>query len=161
MAVSRISCSSISVLDFLMIEEIGDLWDYHAKGDWICITTNGMVKNNGRAVMGRGCAREAANAYAKFPMMLGTRLSLKGNKCFVFVHERIITFPVKHKWFETADLELIAKSANELRIIMNNQLISRIYIPRPGCGNGGLDWSVVQPVLAKYLKSDKFIVITK
>lgn len=31
-----------------------NIWDFYNKGFWIAITTNGTVKKNGEAVMGRG-----------------------------------------------------------------------------------------------------------
>ena len=39
-----------------MKEITGDLWDYYRRPmHTICITTNGTIKKNGKAVMGRGC----------------------------------------------------------------------------------------------------------
>jgi len=46
-----------------------NLWEYPA--DARVITTNGFVKNNGEAVMGRGCAREAARKYPRLPLFWG------------------------------------------------------------------------------------------
>jgi len=39
----------------------GNLWEIEA--DWRVITTNGFVKKDGRAVMGRGVARQALQRY--------------------------------------------------------------------------------------------------
>ena len=54
-----------------MIEVVGNLWTYAA--DFRAITTNGTVKFDGRAVMGRGCAREATQRYPKIARQLGYR----------------------------------------------------------------------------------------
>jgi len=45
-----------------MKEVIGNIWNYYNKGNWIVITTNGTIKKNGEAVMGRGVALEAKNS---------------------------------------------------------------------------------------------------
>ena len=39
-----------------MKEVKGDIWNFYNKGYWIVIPTNGTVKRNGEAVMGRGVA---------------------------------------------------------------------------------------------------------
>lgn len=54
-----------------MKEIKGNLWDYIGKADVICITTNGFVKSNGHAVMGRGCAKQATVRYPDVPKILG------------------------------------------------------------------------------------------
>lgn len=68
----------------------------------ICITTNGFVKNNGCAVMGRGCAKEAADADPSLPRRLGTHLRANGPQVIILGHwmgQRhsipLVTFPVK------------------------------------------------------------------
>lgn len=95
-----------------MIEVTGDLWTYPA--DWRVITTNGTVKKNGECVMGRGCAAEAKKKYLGLALNLGTRIEFYGNVPLVFEQERLVTFPVKHRWYEKADLQLIAKSVSAL-----------------------------------------------
>lgn len=91
-----------------------NIWGLHAKGEWICITTNGVVKRSGEAVMGRGCAREAAQRFPDLPWALGARLDHLGNIPHRFDFERLYTFPVKHVWWERADLDLIKTSARLL-----------------------------------------------
>ena len=70
---------------------------------------------------------------------------------------RIIAFPVKHHWAQKADLELIRKSAEQLVEI--SQYCERVLIPRPGCGNGQLNWEEVKPILEEIL-DDRFYVIS-
>lgn len=50
-----------------MKEVYGDIWEYHKQGYWIVITTNGFVKKNGCAVMGRGVAKQAVTKYPSLP----------------------------------------------------------------------------------------------
>lgn len=147
-----------------MNEIYGNLWD--APGIKV-VTTNGYVKTNGKAVMGRGCALEAAQLYTELPKLLGTAILTKGNHVHLFMcknKENIIfelfTFPVKHEWHQIADLTLIQRSAFELAFLaQENNFHGDITLPRPGCGNGGLKWVDVKPVLEPIL-SDKFKVIT-
>ena len=132
-----------------MIELAGDLWTVPA--DFRVITTNGSIRHDGKAVLGRGCAKEAALKYPRLPRMLGEMLTNYGNHVYFFEREQLgapcglFTFPVKHTWHARADLALIATSVEEFR----RQLLgSAIYVmPRPGCGNGGRSWTDVRPLL--------------
>lgn len=142
-----------------MIEAVGDLWRYPA--DFRVITTNGTVKRNGCAVMGRGCAQEAQARYPQLPRLLGRRLRATGNRVYFFAEHvlgadrGLFTFPVKHAWHETADLTLIVQSVADFQ---RQLLSSATYImPRPGCGNGGLSWTAVRPLLLQL--PDNVVVI--
>lgn len=128
-----------------MIEVYGNLWTYPA--DWRIITTNGFLKKSGECVMGRGCAKEYATMNTTFPRSLGNMIKANGNHVFFWHTEKIITFPVKHQWFDPADLELIRRSIEELT--KHESFCSKeIYVmPRPGCGNGKLPWDAVKPLL--------------
>ena len=53
-----------------MIEVFGDAWEL-SKDHFLCITTNGEVKINGQAVMGKGIAKEAANRFPELPEAFG------------------------------------------------------------------------------------------
>lgn len=136
-----------------MIEVTGNLWTYPA--DFRVITTNGARRSDGCAVMGRGCAREAAVKWPNFPAVLGARIRKQGNHVHLFRDWSLFTFPVKHHWQEPADYNLIIRSVYEL-----NQLIVSQFdyvMPRPGCGNGGLAWVMVQPLLVSLPDNVKVI----
>lgn len=144
-----------------MIEVRGNLWTFPAQAR--IITTNGFIKKNGECVMGRGCAQEAKTKWPDLPLMLGQAIQGNGNEAFWFPipseHEPLITFPVKHKWFEKADLDLIRKSATKIAGMTALKRLKVIVLPRPGCGNGQLLWEDVKPVLEPIL-DDRFHVIT-
>ena len=82
-----------------MIEITGDLWDYLGNADVICITTNGFVKRNGEAVMGRGCAKQAASRYPTITKTLGKANLKQGWRYPAFLVEdkgtQIWSYPVK------------------------------------------------------------------
>jgi len=157
-----------------MKEITGDIWDYHKKGHWIVITTNGNVKASGEAVMGKGIALQAKQKFPSLPQDLGKAIIFKGNKLWSWPEFRLITFPTKHNWRDKSDLLLIEKSTQELVSWLNsardffaNQLKlemeeckTKLYIVRPGCNSGGLDWKNVKPILEKYL-DDRFVVVER
>lgn len=137
-----------------MKEAKGDLWTFSGHK---VITTNGYIKTNGACVMGRGCAYQAMLKYPKLPFELGELIKNHGNHVYYFKEFNIVTFPVKHNWWEKADLKLIKESAYEilsLTISTNEQF----YLPKPGCGNGQLEWEDVKKVIEPIL-SDQFTVI--
>lgn len=135
-----------------MIEVKGNLWDYPA--DYRVITTNGTVKKNGACVMGRGCAAEASKRYPKLPFDLGELIKTGGNRLWAFPEYCLISFPVKHNWWEKADPDLIVTSANSLLGCCDVDIV----MPRPGCGNGGLKWEDVKPLIS--FLPDRIHVIT-
>lgn len=140
-----------------MLEIQGNLWNYHDEGFWVAITTNGCVKANGSAVMGRGVALECALLFPDIPKRLGAHLHQQGNCIAVFPDHRIITFPVKHMWSEPADLKLIEESAVQLAAM---NFPHAVFTVRPGCGNGRLKWEDVKPVIENIL-DDRFIIIER
>lgn len=128
-----------------MIEIVGDLWLVPCQ--YRIITTNGAVRSDGCAVMGRGCAAQAKFYMPSLPRALGTKLKAGGNHVYEFPEWSLFTFPVKHSWEQPADLPLIAQSARELRGFAEDRPEAIFILPRPGCGNGQLEWAVVEPLL--------------
>ena len=143
----------------VMREDIGNLWTYPA--DAIVITTNGFVKKNGCCVMGRGSAREAAEREPWLPFWLGIAIKQDGNVPFYFPAISVWTLPVKHNWWEKADLSLIESSAKDLvrQIEYVTPNFESYVMGHPGCGNGQLNWEDVKPVLDEIL-DNRFIAIT-
>lgn len=142
-----------------MIEITGDLWDFHNKGEIVCITTNYTVTDKGLLVMGGGCAREAMDRYPHLPKILGDIYSESHNVPVFLEKENIITFPTKNEVWKDSTLTLIESSAKYLANLVAN-INKNIYIPRPGCGLGGLNWDVVKPCLEAILTENKFIIIS-
>lgn len=148
-----------------MQELKGDLWQLwdapNANVKLLCITTNGYVKPNGRAVMGRGCALEMKTRFFDSDQTLGALIKKNGNhvqKFLTWRGHRVLSFPVKHNWWEKADIELIKRSCNEL--MAYRECWEQVFLPRPGCGNGGLSWEEVKPIIAPLL-SDNIWVVSK
>lgn len=133
----------------------------------VCITTNGVVKKNGCAVMGAGIAKQASVRFSGLARNLGDRLTQYGNQAYNMglykdnitgKWTRLITFPTKHHWRDKSDLELIEMSAKQIVDICDRRGITTCYLPRPGCANGGLDWnSQVKPLIDRIL-DDRFVI---
>lgn len=142
-----------------MLETVGDIWEYADRYDGIVITTNGSVTRDGRAVIGRGVAKQAACRFPDIACTLGILLTEQGSHVFD-LGCGIITFPVEETAWSLPDLRIIAASAQELRLLADQSGWRQIVVPRPGCGGGGLAWKDVQPVLAPWL-DDRFVIISQ
>ena len=163
-----------------MNEKYGDIWVLarRDRADAIVVTTNGYVNKKGEAVMGKGIAREAAIIYPELPKRLGNIIKNYGN--YVWLHEfdlwngendyqeYVFTFPVKPEfgpngemgWKTKAQLPLIKESTKQLVSIIDELgFMNKIYMPRPGCGAGGLKWETVKPTIEPLL-DERFTVIT-
>jgi hypothetical protein len=139
-----------------MLEEFGDFWTI--QGDARCITTNGALRSNGNAIMGKGMALQAKQRYSKLEFSLGRLIQKYGNHVFK-LGNGLISFPTKRHWREDSDIELIKRSAQELVSILKDDPAKRVLLTRPGCGSGNLNWEDVRPILQTILSSNKFIVI--
>ncbi len=136
-----------------------NIWNYHKDGNYIVVTTNGFVKKNGECVMGRGIALQTKEKFEGFADRLGSAICAYGNKVLVFSPEKIITFPTKHNWWEKSDLKLIEESAIQLAYeFKDKEFRLKIYMPKPGCSNGKLDWKDVEPIIEPHLKDIVTIV---
>ena len=170
-----------------MKEIKGELFSHIGTADIVCITTNGFVKSNGLAVMGKGCAKQATEKWPKIQSKLGNRIRARGNIVTGLIKEGntvIAAYPVKpvsevftgenavkHMrdkfkvgdtvpgWACLANIEIIKKSARKLVAIADHFNFTNIVIPRMGCGAGELMWSEVRKHVENIL-DDRFSVIT-
>ncbi|KAA0895079.1 macro domain-containing protein [Oryzomonas rubra] len=140
-----------------MREIHGNIWDYQ-KTAIVAITTNGEVAKNGKAVMGRGVAAQAARLFPWFPGRLGACIAEDGNHVH-HLGSNLVSFPVEQSPYAVPDLVLIEQSARELATLADTAGWKMIVVPRPGCGGGGLSWHDVRPLLERYF-DDRFLVIT-
>lgn len=119
---------------------------YKRRGFILCVTTNGFLKKDGTGVMGRGIALQVTEEDSTLPALLGKSLQCRGNVVSRLTPE-ILTFPTKHVWMQDADPKLIVQSAIALKEIAEKLSQMTFILPRPGCGNGGLKWENVKPLL--------------
>ncbi|RTL07642.1 hypothetical protein EKK58_00275 [Candidatus Dependentiae bacterium] len=146
----------------------GNLWEYHGRGHWVCVTTNGIVNADGLLIMGRGVALEAVERFPGLRRTLGQKVRQHGNVPILCPQERVISFPTKHHWRDPSDLTLIRASTESLKLCwpivrdistMAGVQPLPICLPKVGCGNGGLDWNTqVLPILNGLL-DDNYIAI--
>ena len=145
-----------------MQEIQGNIWDQ--KCDWLCVTTNGIIKKNGCAVMGKGIALQAKQRYPYIDKILAQKIQKNGNIVSPLIKvdgHCILSFPTKHHWKDSSDLELIKESATQLKTHFDEQSEKPVVIlPRPGCSNGKLDWADVKAIIEPILIDDNFLVIS-
>ena len=140
-----------------MIEAVGDIWD-HAGRSMIVITTNGSLTGDGRAILGRGVARQAAHIFPELAVKLGRFIAEHGNHvCDLGCG--IVSFPVEESAWSLPDLQIIARSVRELVALTDSAGWQQVIVPRPGCGGGGLAWHAVKPLLEPWL-DERFLLIS-
>lgn len=140
-----------------MREQQIDIWSYQGQAI-IAITTNGSLTRDGRAIMGKGVAKQAAERFPELRSQLGRLLQVRGNH----VHEillGLVSFPVEETPFSLPELSLIRRSAEELRQLADQCGWTAVVVPRPGCGGGGMRWQEVKPILKEFF-DDRFIVVS-
>ena len=121
--------------------------------DALCVTTNGNIKKDGTLVMGRGIAKDVADAYPGIARQLAMHVKKNGNIPAVVesADGYIISFPTKHNWRDDSDIDLIVESMRELIDIMDEMKIKSVLLPRPGVSNGHLSWETVYKAIEPYV----------
>lgn len=159
-----------------MIEIVGDL--FATEADATVITTNLTVTARHKAVMGRGVALQARDAFPGIDLRLGTHITLHGSAVGVIWQiavagyhgpkapagvavNRLVAYPVKMHYRDKGDVKLIVQSAERLVRLTDREGWERVAMPRPGCGSGRLSWEhVVKPLLAARL-DDRFVIVER
>ena len=140
-----------------MKTQYGNLWNIES--DYKIITTNGFLKKNGAAVMGRGIALQAKQRFPGLELDIGESIRVYGNHARVISHALgIIIFPTKHNWWDSSSLRLIEQSAKSLRQLVLDFSESVFVMPVPGIGNGHLSLEEVLPILFKVEFPDNVIL---
>lgn len=63
----------------------------------------------------------------------------------------IINFPTKRHWKGKSKIEDIKAGLTDLVAVLRREQILSVAVPPLGCGNGGLDWRDVRPLIVKAL----------
>lgn len=145
-----------------MKEIRGNIFNQH-DADAICVTTNMEVKQGNLAIMGRGIALEFTKQYPTLQAFFGEDVRYRRGAVFAArvpgEARAIVNFPTKTKWSLPSSLELVIQSAKSLVILTDFNGWTKVILPRPGCGLGGLKWEDVKAVLEPIL-DDRFYIIT-
>jgi O-acetyl-ADP-ribose deacetylase (regulator of RNase III) len=107
-------------------------------------------------VMGKGIAKDFN---AREPEMFGAYKRLCDNKS---LHPGdlwlwrgklswIINFATKNHWRHPSKIEWIERGLDKFRSNYARIGVREISFPRLGCGNGGLEWAEVKPLMERYL----------
>ncbi len=133
----------------------------HTKGNLLEAAAEALVNTvNCVGVMGKGIALQFKQAYPenfKHYQQVCKAGALRPG--IVLVHDRggldlkpgepryIINFPTKQHWRGKSRLAFIEEGLIDLIKEVQERHIQSIAIPPLGCGNGGLDWNAVRPMI--------------
>ncbi|WP_318617084.1 macro domain-containing protein [Sporosarcina sp. YIM B06819] len=67
----------------------------------------------------------------------------------------VINFPTKKHWRDPSQIDYIESGLMDLVKVVKELGIQSIAIPPLGCGNGGLEWSVVLPKIEQAFKNEQ------
>lgn len=65
----------------------------------------------------------------------------------------VINFPTKEHWRNPSKLSFVEEGLKDLVRVIQRLNIKSIALPPLGCGNGGLDWHVVRPIILNAFQS--------
>lgn len=71
----------------------------------------------------------------------------------------VINFPTKQHWREKSKKDYIVEGLKDLVRVVHELKIKSIAIPPLGCGNGGLKWSEVKPLIEETFSNEPIDVI--
>ncbi|MGH8884122.1 MAG: type II toxin-antitoxin system antitoxin DNA ADP-ribosyl glycohydrolase DarG [Egibacteraceae bacterium] len=131
------------------------------QGDLLRADVDALVNTvNTKGVMGKGVALQFKHAfpanYTSYRLAC-QRGEVRLGHMFVFDNglkrpHYIVNFPTKDHWKGKSRLAHIAAGLDDLVKVISDLQISSIAIPPLGCGNGGLEWSEVKPLIERKLE---------
>lgn len=127
-----------------------------ASSDGVLVNTVNTV-----GVMGKGIALQFKDEFPrnyavyveackKGELYPGTLLTVK-DRSSRYGEKIIVNFPTKVHWRNPSKYEYIQRGLVALRKFIIDNKVESISIPPLGCGNGGLDWSKVKPMIMESL----------
>jgi O-acetyl-ADP-ribose deacetylase (regulator of RNase III) len=107
-------------------------------------------------VMGKGLAAEMKSRHPemfdKYQQLCAEGL-IEVGKLWLWkgASQWVLNFPTKKHWRHPSRIEYIELGLKKFVSQYEAKGIREIAFPRLGCGNGGLDWEQVQPIMHRYL----------
>jgi O-acetyl-ADP-ribose deacetylase (regulator of RNase III) len=107
-------------------------------------------------VMGKGIAYQFARAYPAYAKDYMRRckaeeVRLGSVYSFTEAGRVLISFPTKGHWKARSRLPDIEEGLISLRALIEREGLKSVAVPPLGCGNGGLSWADVKPLIIKHL----------
>lgn len=132
-------------------------------GNILEANTDAIVNTvNTVGVMGKGIALQFKREYPenfKAYKVAVERGDVQTGKVFIYSHSLIekpryiINFPTKQHWRSPSKISWINEGLQDLRKRIPELGINSIAIPPLGCGQGGLNWSLVKPLIISAMKN--------
>lgn len=129
----------------------------HVTGNLLEADVEALVNTvNSVGIMGKGIALQFKKAFPenfKAYERACRNEELQPGRMFLFDLGRlrnpryIVNFPTKRHWKGKSRLEDVASGLRALVELVERLNIRSIAVPPLGCGNGGLDWSIVRPMI--------------
>ncbi|WP_439698184.1 macro domain-containing protein [Mucilaginibacter sp. AW1-7] len=138
----------------------------------IHFTQGNLLKSNARAlvntvntvgVMGKGIALQFKNTFplnykvyqdaCKHQKLTTGQLLIVHENDLLRGEKTIINFPTKQHWKQPSTYEYIESGLVALQKYLIENPVDSLAMPALGCGNGGLDWEVVKPMIVEYLSA--------
>jgi O-acetyl-ADP-ribose deacetylase (regulator of RNase III) len=115
-------------------------------------------------VMGRGLALEIKTrfpeVFAKYEAECKRGRMKIGKLQLVKTDPRwVLNFPTKDHWRGKSKLTYIEQGLRKFKATYVRLGITSAAFPALGCGNGGLDWEIVSPLMHSYLENLKHVEI--
>lgn len=113
---------------------------------------------NTQGVMGKGIALNFKKLYPEMFILYQKfcdNKQLEIGKLWLYKtpNKWILNFPTKKEWRKKSQLSYIEEGLKKFVSSYKDKNITSISFPKLGCGNGGLDWAEVQPLMEKYLNN--------
>lgn len=128
-----------------------NIWEYADKLDYVCITTNSVIKQNGELVMGAGNALQAKQRVPTLPLDFGNQIKSKNlqGKFYglLLSHEKYLAFQTKLHYQDESPLDVVSKSVSALERLANKYPDKTFGLPFPAISNGKRTVAEILPML--------------
>lgn len=126
----------------------GNIWQYEL--DYICVTTNSIIKPNGRLVMGAGFAKDAASKVKNLDYHFGKEIIKKGANSQIYglvAVGKYIAFQTKIHFKDKSPLPVVEKSCTMLKRLAEKYPDKTFGLVFPAINNGGRSKEEIMPLL--------------